>query len=86
MLYDRVSTKYISFMVGEAKRKLTLQYLCKKHERTLKTLKLARSKFSKQHFRPSFEYVKAQMYVEEDFRLNGYPAQMVREVFRVLGV
>ena len=86
MIYDRVSPKYISYMVGEAKMKLKCQYLCKKHDRTLKTLKLARKKVSKERVKPSFEYVKAKMYIEEDFRLNGFSGQTIRKLFEGLGV
>jgi len=86
MIYDRVSPKYISYMVGEAKMKLKCQYLCKKHGKTLETMKQARKRASKVNFRPSFEYVKAKMYIEEDFRLNGFSGQTVRKLFEGLGV
>ena len=86
MLYERVSPKYISYMVGKAKSRLTFLYLCKKHEKNLQALLKVRKTCSTHHSTTSFEYIKVKMKIEEDFRLNGVTSQMVQAVFRALGV
>jgi hypothetical protein len=86
MLYDRVSLKYISYMVGEAKRKVIFMYLCKKHERNFQALLKVRKTCNTHHSATSFEYLKVKMHIEEDFRLNGVSGQMVHVLFNSIGV
>ena len=79
-MYAQTSKKFISFMTGDAKTRLTLIMLIRKHSYRLHQLK--RHKNGK----ISYEWNRSKMIVLEDFISNGMPQEIVNVIFAKMDI
>ena len=81
-MYAQTCKKFISFMTGAAKTRLTLIMLIRKHSYRLHQLKRNNNGQSKL----SDEWNRHKMIVLEDFLSNGMPQEIVNVIFAKMDI